>query len=311
MADTFGAETRALLIVRNPLEVARSLAQRDGLPQGYGLNLWLRHVLDSEFDTRQSPRVFVAYAELMRDWMHVIKTSENAMGIVLSDRTPEIRAAVEALIDRDMRHHAVDEDTFALECGDNSLVMKTYRALETLVVQSNDAGAMKALDEVRETFEEAIGACAYGVITDLLSVQTKLGSAQRRIVQLEAQASLVDSLQNEISSAQARAVEMEAVLAERAIEIAQLNARFRAAQEKSLAEVTALVYQHNVEQEQQKNRQRQLEQQVATVAAEAAKAANELSLTQRSLSWRLGRPLRLLGENFPRVIRMIKRIFGL
>ena len=337
-----GAETRALLVIRNPLEVAWSLAQRDGLPQGYGLNLWLRHVLDAEFETRHSPRAFVTYTGFMRDWMHVIEASENEMGIDLSDRTPEVRTAVEALIDRDMRHYAVDEETFAHEYGDNPLVLKTYRALETLVARDGDAGAMKALDEVREKFDETIRVRGYRIDADLISVLNKLHSAQGRIAQFEAKANLVGPLQNEISSAQARIVqlevqanlvgplrnevssaqsrmgEMEAVLAERAKEISDLNARFRAAQEKSLAEVTALGYQHKVEQERQKSRQRQLEQQLATVAAEAAKAASELakatselSLTQSSLSWRLGKPLRLLGEKFPRVIRMIKRIFGL
>jgi hypothetical protein len=287
VADAFGAETRALLVIRNPLEVAWSLAQRDGLPQGYGLNLWLRHVLDSEFETRHSPRVFVTYAGFMRDWLHVIESSENEMGIALSDRTPELRAAVEALIDRDMRHYAVDEETFAHEYGDNPLVLKTYRALETLVARDGDAGAMKALDEVREKFDETIRVRGYRIDADLISVLNKLHSAQGHVGQLEAQ------------------------VGERAKEISDLNARFRAAQEKSLAEVTALGYQHKIEQERQKNRQRQLEQQLATVTAEAAKAASELSLTQSSLSWRLGKPLRLLGEKFPRVIRMIKRIFGL
>jgi hypothetical protein len=318
VADAFGAETRALLVIRNPLEVAWSLAQRDGLPQGYGLNLWLRHVLDAEFETRHSPRVFVTYAGFMRDWLHVIEASENEMGIALSDRTPEVQAAVEALIDGDMRHYAVDEETFAHEYRDNPLVLKTYRALETLVARDGDAAAMKALDEVREKFDETIRVRGYRIDADLISVLNKLHSAQGRIAQFEAKANLVGPLQNEISSAQARMDEMEAVLAERAKEISDLNARFRAAQEKSLAEVTALGYQHKVEQERQKSRQRQLEQQVATVAAEAAKAASELakatselSLTQSSLSWRLGKPLRLLGEKFPRVIRMIKRIFGL
>ena len=230
VVDAFGAETRALLVIRNPLEVSWSLAQRDGLSQGYGLNLWLRHVLDAEFETRHSPRAFVTYAGFMRDWLHVIETSENEMGIALSDRTPDVRAAVEALIDRNMWHYAVDEEIFALEYGDNLLVLKAYRALETLVARDGDAGAMKALDEVRETFDESIRARGYRTDADLISVLNKLHSAQARIAQLEAQ-------------------------------ISDLNALFRA--------------------------------------------------TQSSLSWRLGRPLRLLGEKFPRVIRTIKRIFGL
>ena len=45
--ESFGAELRVVSVIRNPLEVARSLAQRDELPPRYSSQLWLRHVLKS------------------------------------------------------------------------------------------------------------------------------------------------------------------------------------------------------------------------------------------------------------------------
>jgi hypothetical protein len=73
------------------------------------------------------------------------------------------------------------------------------------------------------------------------------------------------------------------MLAERAKEIVHLNARLLAMQQKKLAEIAALRYLGKVDQERQKNKQRQLEQQVATLTAEAANAASELNLTKSSL----------------------------
>ena len=296
VADVFGAETRALLVIRNPLEVAWSLAQRDGLPHGYGLRLWLRHVLDSEFDTRHSPRVFVTYADFMLDWEHVIDTSTNELGIALSDPTPEVRAAVDALIDRDMRHYAVDEETFVLEYGDNPLVLKAYRALKTLIVRSSDVDAMKALDEVRETFDDAIKSRGYQIDGDVISVLTKLHSVQGRIAKLEKQASLVGPLQNEFAAAQARVSDLEAILVERTKEIDRLNGRLLSVQ-KNLTKIAAINFLGMADQERQKNKLCQIEL--------------EVNLMKRSLSWRLGKPLRVFAARFPRILQVSKRLFGL
>ena len=241
VANIFGAETRALLVIRNPLEVAWSLAQRDGLPHGYGLKLWLRHVLDSEFETRYSPRTFVTYADFMRDWPCAIEKIKSELDISLSDTAPEVRAEVDALIDRDLRHYAVDEETFAVEYEDNPLVLKTYRALKTLVARSNDADAMKALDEVRQAFDEGIRARGYQIDGDLISVLNKLHYAQGRITQLENQASLVGPLQNEINSAQARVSDLERAFSERSEEVVRLNGHYSL---KSIIELQSEIRSH-------------------------------------------------------------------
>src|SRR5262249_43623212 len=43
-----GIAPRIVLTVRNPLESARSLDERDGMPRDEALLLWLRHLLDAE-----------------------------------------------------------------------------------------------------------------------------------------------------------------------------------------------------------------------------------------------------------------------
>ena len=42
--------TAAIITVPSPLEVAQSLMARDGLGQEHALLMWLRHVLDAEFE---------------------------------------------------------------------------------------------------------------------------------------------------------------------------------------------------------------------------------------------------------------------
>lgn len=314
--QSFGAETRVILTIRNPLEVARSLAQRDELSNGYCLNLWLRHILDAEFDTRQSKRIVVANTDFMRDWMHVIKKIESDLDIELSERTPNVQATIEALIDRDMRHYVVDEETLAVECQDHPVVIKAYRALKQLIQRSDDREAMNALDEVRQSFDESTRMPGYSFGSDLIYVQTKLYSARARIKVLEAQANEVSLLKERLRQAESRVHESEAVLAERSDEMTLLNAQMLALQDRNkqnLTELVALRKLREVNQERisklgslleqlwanefrQKNEQRQLEEHVARLTTEAANIANELQNLKSSLSRRLAKPFRLFTE---------------
>ncbi|WP_134487370.1 hypothetical protein [Methylocella tundrae] len=54
--------------IRSPLEVAQSLAKRDGFSLETGLLLWLRHVLDAERESRHFPRAVVSMDDLFEDW---------------------------------------------------------------------------------------------------------------------------------------------------------------------------------------------------------------------------------------------------
>ena len=56
------------LPVRNPLEVAQSLEEAQGVPLKKGLLLWLSHFLQAERDTRPYRRSFLSYEQLLTDW---------------------------------------------------------------------------------------------------------------------------------------------------------------------------------------------------------------------------------------------------
>jgi len=93
---------------RNPVEVAASLARREGWPESEGLMLWLRHVLDAEAGSRGRKRVFVSYDKLLSDsrgtierigevlqlhWPIKPETAERGIKEFLSDSRRNFRAA--------------------------------------------------------------------------------------------------------------------------------------------------------------------------------------------------------------------------
>lgn len=54
-----------ILIHREPLPVARSLAARDGFPIPYGIALWEKHTLEALASTRGLPRVLISHRDLL------------------------------------------------------------------------------------------------------------------------------------------------------------------------------------------------------------------------------------------------------
>ena len=103
-----GAEASFLIPVRNPLEVASSLKVRDGIAPGRGLLLWLRYMLDAEFQTRGERRAFVSYADLLRDWRSVTRRAGERCGVAWPRVTAhETELKIESFLSSRLRHHEI------------------------------------------------------------------------------------------------------------------------------------------------------------------------------------------------------------
>ena len=97
----------AVLMLRDPLEVARSLAARAGSPQfrpaaivaaERSLLLWMRHVIDAERGSRGLMRHAVDYAALLGDWRATVAPLVSAG--FLAPATPAVALAADALLRR-------------------------------------------------------------------------------------------------------------------------------------------------------------------------------------------------------------------
>ena len=75
-------------MVRNPLEVAASLATRNGFSREKSLLLWSSYMIAAERDTRDSLRVFVSYERLLGDWRAHLTRIEEGLGLNLPGRRP-------------------------------------------------------------------------------------------------------------------------------------------------------------------------------------------------------------------------------
>ncbi len=107
-ARRVGFEIAALVAVRHPTEVAGSLAARDGVPIELSATLWLKYNLLAEQRSREIPRVFVEYPNLLRDWKREIDRVRKIMALDLSSVQSQ---AIEAFLSQDLRHQRASIET--------------------------------------------------------------------------------------------------------------------------------------------------------------------------------------------------------
>jgi hypothetical protein len=97
-----------ILIYREPLPVARSLAARDGFPISYGIALWERYTLEALTSTRGLPRVLVSHRELMADPVATLRRLQGHLAL----HRPELARLrvltaeeIRAVLDPALVHH--------------------------------------------------------------------------------------------------------------------------------------------------------------------------------------------------------------
>lgn len=102
-----GQALGAVFVLRHPMEVARSLAARDGLPVGRGLLLWLEYSLAAAEAAAALPHAVVDYPALLADWRTEIAGVLALAGVPLP--TGDAAAQVDAFLEPGRRHQAAGD----------------------------------------------------------------------------------------------------------------------------------------------------------------------------------------------------------
>jgi len=110
--ETAGIEFFPVLMLRDPVEVARSLAARADDPafrpaavvaEARGVLLWLRYVLDAERHSRDTPRHVIGYSDLLADWRRQLEPLLEAG--LLPPLRGEAAEQVDAFLDHSLRRN--------------------------------------------------------------------------------------------------------------------------------------------------------------------------------------------------------------
>lgn len=198
--DTLDIVPKFVLPLRNPLETARSLAQRDGLSMTEGLLLWLRHCLDAEAETRGHPRSFLHYDDLLVNWRAEIEKISRNLDLKLPHRSEDDERRVDDFLAGPLRHHVVSRDELNLRPEVFEWIKLAYEAFDRLVESGGaDEEALKQLDSLRREFDRSSG-----IFAEVVRNHSEVSLADARREEAAARAELtlvaaqVDELRNEL-----------------------------------------------------------------------------------------------------------------
>jgi hypothetical protein len=106
-------EPRYVLTGRHPIDVAKSLQTRDGLPLPYGELLWLEHTTEATAQIKGKPCAIVEYGRWFDDPMEQAEYMVSALGFAHPGKAA-LQEAVDRMVSKELRHHASATDNFAL-----------------------------------------------------------------------------------------------------------------------------------------------------------------------------------------------------
>jgi hypothetical protein len=156
--EVLGAAPRIVIMVRNPLEVADSLKRRNHWGEHRALIVWLRYMLAAERDTRDLPRCFVGYNQLMNDWRAVVDTISRQLRIAFPTRVSAVEQEIDSFVRPELRHHRHRTDALYQRADIADCVKQAYRcfsdAAETGAVDETALdGIARALNDAEDALE--------------------------------------------------------------------------------------------------------------------------------------------------------------
>ncbi|KGP64018.1 hypothetical protein EP47_03600 [Legionella norrlandica] len=140
---------------RNPLEVAASLQKRNGLEQPFGHLLWLRYVLDAEQISRNQPRFFISYDQLIKKWGRLITEAQSALGIHWPRFSDKVAEEIAAFLSHSHRHHYETPDTVTENPTLSAWLRDSFEIFNRWVITGENPNDYSILDSIRNALNEA------------------------------------------------------------------------------------------------------------------------------------------------------------
>jgi GT2 family glycosyltransferase/glycosyltransferase involved in cell wall biosynthesis len=145
-----------VVVVRNPISVARSLAARNGFHPAKSHLLWLLHTLEAWSHTAGRRRVFVDFDALVADPGACMRRVARGLGIGLSaKRRSRLEEFARDFVEERLRHSRFEDSDVALDADAPALSRRAFAALSALA-RGGARDGDPALERERSEIAEAI-----------------------------------------------------------------------------------------------------------------------------------------------------------
>lgn len=170
-----GAELVCLFVVRNPLDVARSLHKRDGFPLDKGFGVWFNYNLAALRSSHDLTTAFLSYDMFLSDREAELRRCAGELGIQWPEDDTALREKMAELINPDLRHSYSGREAL-VEAGAPAQVIELNELLEGFV---SGAGMhdKKIARRIEKIVDEFSSYSRFFIADQVLLFQTK--STQR------------------------------------------------------------------------------------------------------------------------------------
>lgn len=233
-------EIKIVIPIRDPYEVAASLDARDMMEPTYAKLLWLRRVLDMEYNSRNFSRLFTGYDKLLQDWRSVIADIETSLDMYFPRRSALVDQEIDMFLKSDLRHQTADRRHTSKGDGISLWLQETYAILSGWSAHGEQAQDFPKLNDIREAFDKASGPFASLILPgsrsgepgeggrqlnalraqvenleqDLAAAKNDLGQAASNHISMDQYESTVNELQSALEDVHAKAEERNRIDAE-------------------------------------------------------------------------------------------------
>ncbi|PXA83364.1 hypothetical protein DMC47_43705 [Nostoc sp. 3335mG] len=219
-----------VLLVRNPIEVARALREEDGTDMGFGLLLWLRNVLEAEAATRGRRRVTCSHAQLVDQWEALAVRISGALGLSWPRYSPQVRAEIARSFEQRPRQPLSSDDAVAVDPSLSDWVRKTFAILTRWADQGEADRDHAALDAIRQEFD-AVSPAFSDWIVAASRIAGERTALQARVQREEGLVEERKRLERSLQEANGQATALGAEVAQLRHRLAETESRLRQTQE--------------------------------------------------------------------------------
>ncbi|MDH4656146.1 MULTISPECIES: hypothetical protein [unclassified Pseudomonas] len=150
--NELGISVCVVIQYRHPIEVAGSLLSRNKTTIEQGVALWLEHVINAERFTRNVPRVFTHYQDLLDDPAAMLQRIAKGLDIEWPSPADETAEKLDKFLEKNLRHQ--------LNVGEQSIselpeiVSRIYSAHMLAISQGcNEDSVLGTFDELNLAYE--------------------------------------------------------------------------------------------------------------------------------------------------------------
>jgi hypothetical protein len=265
---------------RNPLDVAASLARRDGTPLANSLLGYIQANLEVEQASRGCPRIFQLYDDLIFDWRAFADKLAGVGGPNSEALTGEIAGEIDGFLSADLRHHQATRESLA-RLADATMVTEMYDQMIQVAAGGNEAPLRACFDRVR------------GRIWEAAKLFRAVASAQaednRELARRESETTA------ELQRRDAQLEQLKLQLRQREAQIEEMTSELRQ-REARVEQVTVALGQRSAAINELRAQVCVLEARLTEAMRKHTLASDEIASMVRSTSWRMTAPLRTVGR---------------